>query len=344
MRKIIALIMAIVITAGFTGCSAGKTVNVETNEGSVTASESEAQQSVETVENETSSVSGDEVDYPLTVTDSLGNEMVIEKEPERIISLALGSDEIIFELVQKSRIKALSYLSKDSGLSNISGRVGDIETIGTNSELVIAAQPDIVFVTTWSDADFIKQIREAGITVYAFSSPTSVETVKDVIKEIAYVLNAVGEGRELIAWMDGKLEAVRAKLKKLAPGSEKEAISLDSFYYTYGKLTTFDSLAQHAGVINLAAKKGMEMWVLVSKEQVVDMNPDIIFLPSWSYEGFDAEKFANEFKNDDSLAGVSAIMNNKVFSLPESHTTSLSQYMVLGVEDIARAAYPELFD
>lgn len=319
-HKIIALVMAIVLTAGFSGCAARKTSEGSTND-----------ESAVTI-------------YPLTVTDSLGNEMVIEKEPERIISLALGSDEIIFELVQKSRIKALSYLSKDPGLSNIAGKVGDVETMGTNSELVIAAQPDIVFVTTWSDVDFIKQIREAGITVYAFSSPSSIETVKDVIKEIAYVLNAAGEGRDLIAWMDGKLETVETKLEALAPGSEKKAMSLDSFYYTYGKGTTFDSLAKHAGVINLAAERGMEMWVLVSKEQVVDMDPDIILLPSWSYEGFDAGKFAEEFKNDRSLAGVNAIVNGEVFSLPEAHTTSLSQYMVLGVEDIAKAAYPELFD
>lgn len=318
--KIIALLIAVVFMAGSAGCSPQKNAEGVTNAGSA------------------------EVEYPLAVTDSLGNKMVIEQEPQRIISLALGSDEIIFEIVNKSRIKALSYLSKDPGLSNIAGSVGDIETIGTNSELVIAAQPDIVFVTTWSDADFIKQIREAGITVYAFSSPVGIETVKDVIKEIAYVLNVVEEGRNLIAWMDGKLEDIKSKLAGIAPGSEKSVMSLDSFYYTYGKQTTFDSLAQHAGVINLAAERGMEMWVLVSKEQIIDMDPEMILLPSWSYEGFDAVKFADEFKNDKSLAGVSAIVNSDVFSLPEAHMTSLSQYMVLGVEDIARAAYPEMFD
>ncbi len=37
--------------------------------------------------------------YPLTVTDSLGTEMVIEAKPEKIVSMILGTDEMLLELV-----------------------------------------------------------------------------------------------------------------------------------------------------------------------------------------------------------------------------------------------------
>ena len=180
--------------------------------------------------------------------------------------------------------------------------------------------------------------------MYTFATPGSIEDVKKVIAELAYILNAAENGRELIDWMDVKLNNIKSKVDTLKPDEVMKALSLDSFYYTYGTGTTFDSIAEYAGVTNLAADNGMEMWVQLSKEQVVSLNPGMILLPSWSYEGFDAVKFAEEFKNDQSLAGVDAVRNDKVFTLPEAHMTSFSQNMVLGVEDLAKAAYPELFE
>ncbi len=284
-----------------------------------------------------------EVSYPLTVTDGIGKEITIEKEPQKISSVSLGSDEILLSLVDRARIRSISQIAKDPGLSNISDSIGDIDLLGTNSEMMIAAQPDIVIGTDFTNPDFIRQIEDAGITVYTFVTPGSIDNVKKVITDLAYILNAVEEGKALIDWMDGKLNEIKSKLDTLKPDEVIEALSLDSFFYTYGTGTTFDSISKYAGVTNLAADNGMEFWVQLSKEQVVNLNPDMILLPSWSYEGFDAVKFAEEFKNDPSLAGVDAVKNDRVFTLPEAHMTSFSQNMVLGVEDLAKAAYPELF-
>ena len=283
------------------------------------------------------------VSYPLTVSDGIGKEITIEKEPQKISSVSLGSDEILLSLVDRARIRSISQIAKDPGLSNISDSIGDIDLLGTNSEMMIAAQPDIVIGTDFTNPDFIRQIEDAGITVYTFVTPGSIEDVKKVITDLAYILNAVEDGRALIEWMDGKLNEIKSKLDILNSDEVAKALSLDSFFYTYGKGTTFDSIAGHAGVTNLAADSGMEFWVQLSKEQVVSLNPDMILLPSWSYEGFDAVKFAEEFKSDPSLAGVDAVKNDRVFTLPEAHMTSFSQNMVLGVEDLAKAAYPELF-
>jgi iron complex transport system substrate-binding protein len=48
-------------------------------------------------------------------------------------------------------------------------------------------------------------------------------------------------------------------------------------------------------------------------------------------------------KNDPSLSGIKAIANDRLISVPNKHISAISQYAVLSVEDVARAAYPGLF-
>jgi iron complex transport system substrate-binding protein len=279
----------------------------------------------------------------VTVTDGMGNEVVLKGKPERIVSLTLASDEILLELVEKEKIRALSYLSEDQGLSNVAHMVDGIDKLGTNLEEVIAAQPDLVFVADWTDADFISQLNEANIPVYVIATPGSMDEIKETITGIASALGEEKRGKELIDRMQERLDAVNKKVSTLEESERFTVLSIDSFYYTYGTGTTFDIIASHAGVVNLAAAAGIQMWGQLSKEQVVEMNPDIILLPSWSYEGFDAEKYAEEFKGDKALETVKAVQNGKVLMLPEKHMTTFSHYIALGVEDLAKAAYPQLF-
>jgi len=291
------------------------------------------------------SQSDNSVAYPVTVKDANGYEMTIDKKPEKIVSLTLGTDEILLDLVEKDRIAALSELADDEGLSNVVKEADGFTLLAaTDVEKLISLQPDMVFVASWTDANIVQQLRDAGINVYAYMAANNIDEQKKVIEEVAYVTGEVEKGKEIIAQMDSKLKYIEEKVKSLKEEEKLKALTCDSFFYTYGKNTTFDDLASHAGVINLASELGMEGWVQISKEKIIELNPDILILPNWSYEGFNAEEFYNDIKNDKSLQNVSAIKNNRVFSLPESHTTALSQYIVLGVEDLAKSAYPELFE
>jgi iron complex transport system substrate-binding protein len=279
----------------------------------------------------------------ITVIDGLGNEVVLKGKPERIVSLTLASDEILLDIADKKNIRALSTMADVEGMSNIADRVEEFDKLPTNAEQVIAAQPDIVICSEFSDSALISQLRDAGIPVYIMTVPTSMEEYKETIKSLAAAIGEEKRGNELVRWMEDWLNAVKAKVETLNESEKVRVLTIDSMHATYGMGSTFDAIATHAGVINLAAEAGIGEWAEISKEQVVGMNPDIIILPTWSYEGFDAQKFLEEFKNDKSLETVNAIKNDRVYALPEKHRTCLSQYIVLGVEDLAKAAYPELF-
>ena len=77
---------------------------------------------------------------------------------------------------------------------------------------------------------------------------------------------------------------------------------------------------------------------------IIKYNPDILSIPAWFYDAKNNEKsFKDKIMKDKSLAGLKTIKSNKLIAITYKHITAVSQYAVLGVEDTAKAAYPELF-
>lgn len=290
--------------------------------------------------------------FPLTVKDAGGAEMTIEKEPSKIVSLTLGTDEILLGdsnlpgLVDIGRVVAITPFAIDPGVSNVTETAKKVPNtfLSKDAEMIIALQPDLVLVDTWADANFIKQLRDAGLTVYTFKTPSSINEQKSVINEIARVVGAEARGESIVAWMDEKLKSVGEKLKNLKEDEKLTVLDYSEMGSTSGKGTNTDDILVNAGVINVAARAGLEGWPQINKENVVYWNPDVILLPSWFYDQkntLDGMKAA--LKSDKSLAGVKAIVDDRLITVPFQHMSAISQYVVLAVEDVAKAVYPDLF-
>lgn len=285
-------------------------------------------------------------EFPLTVTDANGDTMTLENPPQRIVSLTLGSDEILFSLVGKSRLVSLTRYADDEGISNIAAEAKGVGARTTMDmiENIIALAPDLVILDTWADVNYIKQLRDSGITVYAFRTPNNIDEQKMVIAELAHLVGADGKGQEIINWMDEKLKAVEDKLSALKPGQKLTVMDYGELGSS-GKGTNFDDIVTRAGLINVISRAGIEGWPMISKEKIIEFNPDIIILPSWYYDANNSfESMRDSLVNDPSLQTVSAIKNGRIISVPNPHISAISQYVVLAVEDVATAAYPGLFE
>lgn len=330
-NKIIALIIAVLMAAGvFAGCASQQSNTPNTTPATVQNTEARTQTGV----------------FPLKVKDATGFEMTIEKKPESIVSLTLGTDEMLLAMVDKSKIKALSgQIAEDKGISNIADEAKDFVKAENNIELVISLKPDIVFAADWMKKEAIQQMRDARIPVYCYGTATSIEEQKKALLEVARVIGEEAKGQEIADDMDKKLKEVEEKVKNLKTEEKLTVLNYNSYVSTNGKGTTFDDIVTRAGLVNAAAVAGLEPYAEISKEKIVEMNPDVIFLPDWSFDGKqDPSAFADEIRKDKSLAAVSAVKNNRIYLLPDKHMTCVSQYIVLGVEDAAKTVYPQLFE
>lgn len=279
------------------------------------------------------------------VVDSTGYALKLPQKPQKIVSLSISTDEILMALVTADRIAALSYLADNNGLSNIVEQAKAIpKKIRANPETIIALQPDLVIMPDWLPPALSQTLREVGVPVYVYKTATTVDEVKQSITTIAHLVGEDQAGERLVAEMENQLAQVNEKVRQIPKDSQQVVIRFSMMGDGGGKGSTFEDICRQAGVMEGAALAGLGRDDVMSKEQIVSVNPDVILLPVWDYSGkTDMNKFAEDIQTDPALQSVKAIRNKKMVVVPDKHLTSTSQYIVHGVQDVARAVYPQYF-
>ncbi|HIU63771.1 MAG TPA: ABC transporter substrate-binding protein [Candidatus Avacidaminococcus intestinavium] len=277
----------------------------------------------------------------LGLRDNTGKLVHLARPPERIVSLALRSDEILLEMVERKRIISLSKWAADPNVSNITHLVGDLpcQTL-LSEEHIIALKPDLVIVSQSQPYDLVYRLRSLGIPVFVCPLPRTVQDSKNMILELGNLLGVKERAGEIVAGMEKRLRIIEEKVK-LIP--EKQRVVVYRFSISGGsggKNSSFNDVCNLAGVKNAAAQ--MEFWgtQLMPKEQIVRLNPDVILLPTWDYSGeIDIKQYVTNIIEDPSLQTVKAIKEGRLYIISDKYMLSSSQYMVNAVEDIYEACY-----
>ena len=277
------------------------------------------------------------------VKDYQGNCVKMPGKPQRMVSLTLGTDEILLSLVSPDRLAALTYLADNQGASNVAEIGKQVPgRVKTNLESIIALKPDLVIVADWQPIELIKSIKDAGIAVYIYKTPSTIEEIKQVIKDLASLVGEESKGTELVAKMDKDLADVAEKVKNVPQDKKKTVIRYTLMGATYGAGSLFDDMCKYAGVENGVSKAGGRAFDYLPKEKIIAVKPDVFILPAWDFEAkIDVNKFKADVQNDPAFQSLSAVKNNKLIMMSDKNISAASQYITLGVEDIVAAAYPE---
>lgn len=347
-RKILSLLLIVILTIGvFAACGQQDTTSTKGSADTSAPASVGTETAGQTGGGEpTQALSDSNVTaYPLTLNDANGTQVTIKSKPVKIVTLPLGICEMLISIVDKSEIAAMTYYVDDPVVSNIADTAKGIgQRLDFNAEKIIAMQPDLVLVDTWQDANIVKQLRDANINVFVTNTMTNVEQQKEMLRLLGKITNNAAKAEEVVNWMDQKLKAVSDKLAGLKDDQRLTIIDYSEMGSTSGKDTNFDDVVTRAGLINPVSKEGLTGWPELSKEMIVKYNPDIICLPSWYYDqNVSFDSLSKSIREDKSLAEVKAVKNNRLITIPYNHLTTTSQYSVLGIEDMAKAAYPDLF-
>lgn len=275
------------------------------------------------------------------VTDDRGNRVLVPREPQRVVSLDLASDEIVLEMIPPERVSAVSFWSVSDGISTVADKARKVpnQIRYYNSEEILSCQPDLVIAPDWTSADLIRTLKDLDVTVYVSRGSLSVENVKVAVKEIADALGMPERGREILDEMDRDL-ALAAERKAKIPESEQKNVVLYSHLRGYiGKGSLFDDLCQYAGVINGAALIGMGATDPLPEEGLVLINPDIILIPTWTYGNISPEKIRNELLSDPAMQSIKAVQARAFRQVPDKYMYSASPAMTKAILGIQEAAY-----
>ncbi|MBL6691570.1 MAG: ABC transporter substrate-binding protein [Pseudomonadales bacterium] len=131
------------------------------------------------------------------VFDDAGNEVLLERIPGRIVSLAPHITEMLFELGVGERIVATVDHSDFPEAAQKIPRLGSAFSVSVES--VVALDPDIVFVwQTGGSQKSVQQIRALGYPVYVNEAPT-LGAIADSLQRMGRLVGEHQRGDELAA-------------------------------------------------------------------------------------------------------------------------------------------------
>ena len=121
----------------------------------------------------------------LGLRDAEGKELQMLRQPRRIVSLTIRSDEILMELADVQNIIALSKWADDPVASNVSEEAKQVALRALPSEeLIVGMKPDLVIASQSQPYDLIYRLRSLGVPVYVCPLPHSVKDTENLIFDL----------------------------------------------------------------------------------------------------------------------------------------------------------------
>lgn len=280
-----------------------------------------------------------EAGFPRVVVDDLGREVTIDVPPERIASVTLASDEILLELVGPERLLGVTHFAADAAISNIADELDGIELtdLSGDPEYLITLEADLVVLSGYNNPAALDQLVDASVPLLVLEDFHSIE---DIYANIRLLGEATGTEKRAAAMIHEMASALKAIQKRVSGREPVRVLYYEPGGITYGADSTVDEIITLAGGTNVVAEAGLGAYPLIDAEFILMADPDVILLGGW-FEG-DLDP-ATSFKRDPAFGTLRAVQEGRVFAIRDAHMTAVSQYVVAGVEDVARALYPEAF-
>ena len=238
---------------------------------------------------------------PYTLTDDRGRVVVIDKTPQRVITLLPSLGEIVCEL------KACDLLVGVDRYSNWPERVRSLPKLGglddTQLEALVKLKPDVVLLARSSRVT--QRLESLGIKVVALE-PQSQEDMHRVIQHIAGALHLPNaKERADLLWqsIQQKLDMATLRVPKSAKGA-RIYFEAGSGYFAAGEASYIGETLKRLGLVNVVTP-AMGSFPQVNPEFVVKANPQIIFM---------GERAATDLKTRPGWQRIEAIQQHKICS------------------------------
>ena len=309
--------------------------------------ESAAPSTTSQVRNEAHGGSGD---FPRTVETSVGD-VVVAARPVRIVSCVPSADEMLVELVDVTRLWAVTHNAAVSRWSFAREALLDIPAtrhvrfVAEQSDEIVRWQPDLVVVGSFTEAGFRERMRDAGIPVLTLQAPDSLEAI---FRNLELLGRATGEDEAATALRKRLRERLAAVRERVAGDRRLRALYLA--YYgeelsTVGEGSTLDVQLEHAGYANLGRRKLAGSWGPLGFEHVADLDRtagiEVLLFPH-------AER-ANDTRDPTviphaarfaSLPGADQLTPiardpSRLLEIPQRYVQTSSHHIVSGIEWLA---------
>lgn len=310
MKRILYLLGLIILMASFTACSSKKGIDNE---------EIDINQEIK------------DNYYPITITDKFENKIIIEEEPETVISFSPELVEIMYALNIGDKLIGRSYYCDypEEVLEVLD--MGDLFNL--NIENIVESNPDLVLLSSMASLEIVETLNNQGIKVLALDADTNLDGVYEYINTLGKVFNREEKSEELSSKMKAEINQIYEKVKDLEKPTVYFVVGFGEFDSTATGDTFTGQLLELAGAVN-AARDGKN-W-MYSIEQLVEKDPDVLICSKYN----DAK---SQIMLTEGYKDLTAIKGNKLFEVDENIFYRQGPRIVDAIKVLAEYLHPEAF-
>lgn len=269
--------------------------------------------------------------FPMVIVDDVGREVTIPEVPQRIIALAPSHTEVLFAIGAGDKIVGVDsfsdYPAEAAGLPDVGG------VLDPNMELMVELEPDL-FLSIAGAEEIADRLQERGIPAIIMQ-PETFDEVLDAIIFTGSIVDARPAAAELVASMKSRVAAVKEK----AAAAQRVKVFYEVWHdplMTVGPGGFIDDLIGMAGGENIGSELA-SAWSEISLETVVAGEPEVIVT---TFSESRDQLLAGERPG---WSGMPAVQNGRVVLIDEDLISRPGPRLVDGLEELARAIHPDLF-
>ena len=148
----------------------------------------------------------------------------------------------------------------------------------------------------------------------------------------------VEEAEKLVNDMKSKVEEIQEKATAVKEEDMKKVYVEVSILrlYTVGKNTFMDEMLTMIKAENIVKEEG---WPQLNQEAIIEANPDVII----TTYGYYTENAVEQVLSREGWQDINAIKNKQVVDVHSDKVTRSGPRLVEGVEELAKAVYPDIF-
>lgn len=279
----------------------------------------------------------------------------IKLKPKRIIAVWQTSIETLIALGQEEAIIAAIGLPDDKCLKEeyrqAYKKIPYKSFNMLNQEVALAMQPDFI-LTSWGSSLSSKRLgatdfwNKRNVSTYISEIPPAVcgrrtiEHEYKYIRDMGRLFGAEEKAEKIIAGIDGEIKNVVNRL----PDGSKQNKQVMVIQFMGDKLKNWGEDYLQGDIV---AKLHGDLVVRESKfigyEDLLDANPEIIFLMANEWEYNNIQAVYNKLTADRRFASLRAVKNQRVYIIP----LYLGQYSAVrlgeGIRLFAKGMYPEFY-
>jgi len=247
--------------------------------------------------------------------------------PQRIVSINLCTDELALRLARPGAVAAVSYLAARPETSNVAAMAAATPVNYGLVEDVVAFRPDLVLAGLYTTRNTVMLLRALGVPVLTFETPSSIDGVRQQIRDVGALLDGRERAEALVRAFDDRLPRASARTPR------PRAVVVRASGFTSGPGSLLDDILTHAGIDNLAASGPLAGQAQPPLEAVIQARPDMLILTD---EEGDAPALAGEALVHPALKALAK--HTLVVTLPARLWTCSGPGVAEAAARLARAA------